>query len=719
MAKHTVDDLNRIYDEGENCDEELFAEMRSNLLLVSGNHYSKKSNSFFNRVRNTQKISETQKLRLTKNHIHKITRYYINSILGKSPGVCVEPQNELELQDKKSAELNQAVWDDAKSRYKLKEVFRDLAHNFVEIGEMCSFMYYDPNGGDIKGFEALVDEQGQPILDEQGQAQQDEEKPVFSGTFIFKNVPGFNLMRSPGAKNMRDSEHHVIREMVPTKELEVAYAGEPDKLKVIGDGDKEEFIVFDTNKQGYSSGNEQTLVRYHFFKKCKSYPKGYFYVSTSRGILEDGELPFGVYPLIWEGFDTYATNPRGYSIVKVARPYQAEINRASSQAATHQISVGDDKIIYQGGTKLAPGALLPGVRGITYQGMAPQILPGRSGDQFLPYIQNQIQEMYAACMIEEVNAESETGQLDAYALLYRSASQQQKFSQYTEKMESFQKQFLMTFLELAKHYYDDDMFIQAAGRSEGINLAEFRSTTPLSFQIKTEEQSEAIDSRLGKQISLNHVLQYVGAQLDQKQIGLILKEMPFLNNKSLFTHLTVDHDNAENDMLQLERGQMPWVSPYADNKVYVDDVTHRMKQSDFRMLQQPIQQMYEQYLSLHEGEISRKEQEKQRAMAGFIPTDGALITVQMQVPDSTSPSGTRQVRIPHGALQWLLQKLQDQGQSVGDFEKMNDGALAEMATRYFGGGPQAQLMAGAQGQSQNGAQGPPPPGAHPNLPASY
>lgn len=155
--------------------------------------------------------------------------------------------------------------------------------------------------------------------------------------------------------------------MVDVKELEAIYTDEGAK-KIIGEGDSDEFIVFDTNKKQYRSENRQSLVRYHFFRPCKQYPQGYYYISTERGILEDGEIPFGIYPIIWQGFDTYSTNPRGYSIIKIARPYQAEINRASSQAATHQITVGDDKIIYQGGTNLAPGALLPGVRGITYQG---------------------------------------------------------------------------------------------------------------------------------------------------------------------------------------------------------------------------------------------------------------------------------------------------------------------------------------------------------------
>lgn len=680
MAKKcNLADLNKLYDDASHCDEELFAEMRSNLLLVSGNHYSRKTQTFFNRIRNSQRVAETQKLRLTKNHIHKITRYYINSIDQKVPGVMIAPQNEMEMQDRKSAELNQAVKVDAENRYNLRDTFRELKHNFVEIGEMCVFMYWDPEGGELRGYEPKLGPNGEQLVGEDGQLIPDKEAGIFTGGFQFKVIPGFNLLRPASAKNMKKCDH-IIREMVEIEELKATYSGDQAKLKAIGEGDPEEFIVFDTNRSGYETDKTHVLVRYHFFRPSKVHPMGYFYVSTERGILEEGELPFGVYPIIWEGFDVYATNPRGYSIVKVARPYQAEINRAASQAATHQITVGDDKIIYQAGTKLQPGALLPGVRGLTFQGVPPQILPGRDGGQFLPYIESNINEMYSACMISEVMADStDNGQLDPYALLFRSASQQQKFAQYTSKVENFLREFWATFLKLAKHYYPDDMVIQAIGKSEAINLAEFRATEPLNYRIKIEEVSETIDTKLGKQIALNHVLQYVGNQLDPKQVGLIVKDMPFLGGNHRLKRLAVDYDNADNDILMMERGQAPFVSEYADNSVYIEAYTARMKQADFQMLSPNIQQIYAQMLQVHTEELKRKELAQQSIKDGMIPTGGALITCSMQAPDPSNPGSTRQVRLPYEALMYLIQRLEGQGKDLAVLEQVNQGVVAQMA----------------------------------------
>jgi len=677
---HTIEQLNECYRKANDADKEQFAKMRANILLEAGNHWNRKGSDerLFNQIRNSQNVPESQKLKLTKNHMQKISKTYKNSILEKMPGVTITPHNELEMQDKKSAEINEAVWKDMRERYNLHAHKRDSVANYVTIGEVCTFLYFDPNSGPTKGFEQLVDEQGMPQFDESGSPIPDPTRPVMSGGFVFKNIPAYNLLRAPGAKTMKGSPYLIIREMVAVKDLEGTYGQDPAKLSYIKASGDEQFYVFDSNKKNYEEAKDEILVRYHFYRPCKQYPNGYFYICVKGGILESGEIPFGLFPLVWQGFDMHADNPRASSILEVAKPYQAEINRASSQMAMHQITVGDDKILYQGGTKLESGALLPGVRGIKYQGVAPITLPGRDGSQFLPYIDSQIQEMYSACMLEEMIADKPVGVQDPYALLFQSASQQKAFKDYVDKIEEWEKELCLLALEMAKKYYDDDTFIKIVGKSEYVNIAEFRNTLPNSFTIKAEAQSEAIDTRLGKQIALNQILQYVGSQLQPKHIGLIMKEMPYLNNKSLFKYMTSDYDNVENDMLAIERGQTPDISPYADNQTYVDAFTNRMKQPDFSMLAQPIQQIYMEVLMQHEDEIKRKEAALQQAKDGFIPTGGALITCSMHVADPSKDSGTRQVRVPYEALMDLITKLEAQGSSLDALEQMNPGAVADM-----------------------------------------
>jgi hypothetical protein len=244
----------------------------------------------------------------------------------------------------------------------------------------------------------------------------------------------------------------------------------------------------------------------------------------------------------------------------------------------------------------------------------------------------------------------------------------------------------MTSLELAKKYYPDDEVIKAVGKTEAINIPEFKSTELLSNQIRIEELSQDISDLLGKQLSLNHLVQYAGAQMDPKQLALLAREMPYLKNTPVVKRLTIDYDNADNDMLQIERGQLPFVSPYVDNKVYADCISHRMKQADFQMLPQQVQSLYDQYLQIHEDEISRKMQAEQAAKDGFIPTDGSLVTLQgVVVPDPSSSSGTRQVRLPYASVMWLVKRIESQGVTVNDLENMNDGVVAEAMQRIGAG----------------------------------
>ena len=108
--------LNTLYSDAEQVDKEDFAEKRSNVLLAAGDHYSRRSPQGFSRVRAEGTASSTKKLRLVKNHVYRVVKTYANSIISKSPGVVPTPKNDTEMQDKKDAELNKAVWQDLKER---------------------------------------------------------------------------------------------------------------------------------------------------------------------------------------------------------------------------------------------------------------------------------------------------------------------------------------------------------------------------------------------------------------------------------------------------------------------------------------------------------------------------------------------------------------------------------------------------------------------------
>lgn len=678
MKKKDIGELNKIYEDAISADKDVYAEYRSNVLLIEGTHYSRRGLRDRPNMRDTRDLSyDSQKLRITKNHIHRAVRHYVANILSYAPDVTITPKDELSLQDKKSAELNLAVKQDIDYRYRGAERKRELCEDFCGVGECAEKIFWDHNAGELKGYEQATDEEGVPLFEEDGiSPKPDEDRPIFSGGFVFERIFAANLFRHAASKEMRTSECWGIRKMVETKLLKDIY---PEHADAISKTPDETYVVFDSSRTSYSTVANQTLVREFYYRPCHEYPQGYYYLATPTVILEEGPLPEGIFPIVWGGFDIYPTTPRGRGIVKVARPFQAEINRASSSMAMHQITIGDDKILYQNGTKLAPGALLPGVRGITFQGMAPQILPGRDGGQYQAYIDATIAEMDSVLMLEEINQEKMSN-MDPVALLFRSLKQKAKFGQYGEKFGQYLVDRWELILKIAKAYLPDDAVIAAVGKSETINISEFKNTKPLNHQIKIIEMEGTIESQMGKQMMFQHALQYLGSQLSPEQIGMLLKDMPFGNLKDATQEFTIDYDILTNDMLELERGGSPEPTPNVKPDYALKRLDLRMKQADFKLLNPQIQQNYAAFKQTYMDIQAQQAQALIDAKNEFIPANGALIACDMYVPDPEDPQkAAKRVRVPYQALDWLIKTLETQGMGQQVLEQMNQGTMADIA----------------------------------------
>lgn len=692
-----IADLNQIYNEAETADAELFAEQRSNVRLTAGDHYTNKNSRFWGRIRDSKQLNNETKLRLTKNHIQKITKTYVNNITSYAPGVGIAPQNENELQDQKAAELSHSIWQDLKGKEKLNKKIREWVQDYIVIGECFVKVFFDPSAGELKGYEAQVqtddagenvtDENGNvtPVLDEMGQMVPTE-KAVFTGGIKFERFHAFNALRHANAKSMDESSVVILRKMVDIKDLKAMWGSDPDKLKFIQESSKDTFNVFDGTTGKYSTTKGQCMVREFYFRKCADYPKGHYYITTEQGILDENELPFGIFPIHYVGFDEAATSPRARSIIKVLRPYQAEINRSASKIAEHQVTLGDDKLLIQSGTKLTHGGTLAGVRGIQYSGAPPGILAGRSGEQYMGYSLAAIKEMYEVSNVYE-DAEEIKAQMEPLTMLYRSIRNKKKFSLYGIKIEEFLVSICETALELARQYYPEDMLIPMVGKRELVNISEFKNSNKLCYMIKVDAQDDDIEQKLGKQMALNSIIQYVGKDLGKDSIGRILKAMPFANDDEAFSDLTIDYDNSVNDILALDRGQYPKTRRGEKIPYLLDRLVHRCKQSDFNFLPQPVQAAYDQKIQELEKMQADIQQKLQAAQAGYIPTSGFLVACDFYVSDVNKKGTTRRARIPYDALVWLIKKLDTQGTSLAELENIDIGTLSEIGQMAGPPGP--------------------------------
>jgi hypothetical protein len=674
-----IEELNRMYSDGESCDKDLYAEMRSNILLSSGEHYSKKNSKWLNRLRDSSEIQSDQKLRLTKNHTHRITRTYENNIMAQAPGVIPVPNNPKELKDQKSAELNKSVWEYAKTSQHLRMKTHSWCKDFIEIGECITKIYWDPMAGELKGYEQAVSSDGVPEVDETGQPASSG-KAVFTGDLVFERVLGFNLIRPAEAKTIVEAKWLCIRKMVGVKELKALLADDEEKQKKIVATQDETFFVFDGSKGNYSKSENEALIKEFYFRPCYDFPEGWFAIVTGNTIIADGPLPFGVFPLVYEGFDEIQTTPRHRSIIKQLRPYQYEINRAGSKIAEHQVTLGDDKVILNNGAKITSGPNLPGIRSMFVTGQEPTILPGRAGNQFFEYVASQIAEMYQVAGVVEDTEPVEGG--DAFANLYRSIRNKKKFAIYAEKFENFLVNVCRTYLELAKQYFDEETLIPKIGTSEYINIAEFKSQEKLCYQIKIEPMSEDPTTMMGRHLVMNQILQYAGAQLTPENIGNVIKQMPFANHEAAFSDLTLDADSATNLILSLDRNEEPFVSKNDDGEYMLKKLASRQKQADYRMLSPEIQARYDQVIQNYEDMGAQKMADLKKAQDEFLPASGASIKCDYYVTDPTQPNRSIRATVPAEALDWLIKRLAEQGSSQEQLAMQTTQVQSEIANKF-------------------------------------
>lgn len=729
----TLDDLEKLYTDAEQCDKRVFAEQRTNLQLVAGEHYVREGSRYWNRIRDNKQLTDEQRLKLTKNHIQRIIKIYCNAVTSASPGVAVEPKDAKSLQHQKSAELHYAVVQDWKQSLHFEEKIEEWVKNFFEIGEVACKLYWETDDGNIMGYEALEDANDEddflaPLLEDQedspddstfapdedvSEPQVDESKPVYSGKLCMETIYGYNLKRDPDVGSMHDSPYLIYTHMTSLSSMRARL--DDDAFKKLQQSTTYEYTIFDNNTGSYRNTKNQVLIKEIFFRPNPKIPKGYFYIYNSHQKLSEGKLPFGIFPIIYEACEQQTGNPRGHSIIRHVRPCQIELNRCASKVAEHQITIGDDKVFIPSTSKMVQGAMLPGIRVNTFSGQAPTVLPGRTGDQYLGYMTATIDEMYKLAELDEVVQDVDP-QTDIYSLLYRNLRYKKKFSHYSDKFERFLCRVVEVGLDLTKNCIPDEALVPAIGKNEYINIPELKNADKLCHQIKVQARADDIESQMGKQLTLNHFLQYAGSNISRQDIGMAMRISPFLNKEKMFEDFTLSYDNVTNDILALDRGQWRQPRRFDDHEYIVKKLSTRMNEEDYTMLPPQVQQMYDKKLQLHEQFIQQRAQELKAAEAGFIPSGGYLVAMDYYVTEpGGDPNKTRRVRVPSESVAWLLDKLDKQGSQMKDLTNLPPGAQHDVAGMMLQG-QGAPQRPGMPGPASSGLHAGPggnamPPGA--------
>ncbi len=272
---------------------------------------------------------------------------------------------------------------------------------------------------------------------------------------------------------------------------------------------------------------------------------------------------------------------------------------------------------------------------------------------------------------------------DPFGQLFKSIRDKKRFAIYGEKFERFLMEICELYLELARQYFTEDRLVPMIGKNEWVNIPEFKNTEPLAYQIKLEPRSDDIHTMMGKQLTMNQILQYAGSGLNKDDIGKIIKNMPFANVDESFSDLTMDYEIGTNMILSLDRGE-PYQPNFYDNHQYMlKRLLHRIRMPDFKLLDPRIQQYYQQVKMMYEQMEVRQQQMLLAAQNEFIPTGGAMVKVDYYVPKPGDPTKSERALLPAEAVDWLIKRMADQGSAQEQLKTMNKGGLQEMAQQLL------------------------------------
>ena len=635
------------------------------------------------------------RIRFVRNHLPRIGDIYCNEILREAPDVEVVPVTGGDVRAAPLAEMNREVYEHHKraTTPNYRQRIDDDVTDFVVTGEIATKLYWDDRVGCVR---------------EEG-------------------VPPFDLLRAPASRTVEESPWLIYRNIYTRGQMARIFgegvARATASAGMAGtDFETRPYVVFRTSDQEYAQV-EGTEVLEYYEKPSWRFPQGRYYFFTADRLLRQGSLPGGVFPIVVQRFFKTSRFPRGHGFVRNVYRLQLEINRAAGQDSTNMSHFGDDKFVTHSGSNLDAGDRLQGASHLKVSGFNDirtsfLYVEGKGMPKYVEYIQALVREMDYKCHIktqmEERKGPAKGGDLSV--VLYSQIKDKKLFVKYAQSFEDFMVTKGKAILSLYRHYLRPEDVIHSGNREKRVLVPDFKRTSDRDFLFAVVAGNESDESRLGKQLVVDNVLQYAGQRLNEANIGLLLRNTALGADRRLIDHFCVDYDSWTYDQVRLEKGMMPPISPVEDFAYKAKMCSERMRKADFLELNPVVQGVFNQYLQVCKDGIARQENDRLRLEKGVIPTDGPLVRTDARrsVPKQGGGYKTEPLAIPYAALIWLTQALEKQGATQDALSGLPAQVQADIMDQVSSASEQ---LAAPQAPPWAQAAGPPPQAAPPPMAA--
>lgn len=639
-------------------------------------------------------------LRYSKNHIPRLADVYANEIIREAPDIVAVPVTGGDVKADPLAEMNNEVYEHHKR--KCSENYRqktdDDVLDFVVVGEAACKLYWDDQRDCVRE----------------------------------ETIAPYDLGRAPGSRSVEESPWHIHRHVYTKRDLVRMYGKKKGEGLAAGDPSTDvnhfgesSYTVFQSSKYEYDN-LQGTMVLEYYERPTVRHPRGRYFFFTTSGIIEQGELPGGVYPIVVQRFMKTPRLARGHSFIRNIYRIQTEINRASGQDATNMAHFGDDKFVTNSNSDLQMGKVIKGATHLKVSGFQDikssfLFVEGKGQPKYVDYIQAQVNEMDYICHVRTQMEDKKGPQKggDLSVVLYTQIKDKKRFVKYAQAFEDYLVTKGRRVLSLYRHYLTPGDVIHSGNMDKRVLVPDFKATSDRDFMFAISPANESDETRLGKQIVVDKIMQYKGQDLDKADIGMILRASMLSNEKLLLSHFSPEYDSWVNNQVELEKGIMPQVSEVEDFAYKARMTTTRMSKPDFKELPLMVQDLYRRFLQVCEEGAAKAENERLRIEQGVIPTEGALLNTDLYrtVPNSSGTGQkTERVKLPHSALEWLVESLQKQGVTQQNLAGLPASVQGGIMDRVATAAEQVGTPGGGRvpdPDPSSGAPGAPPPSPPP------
>lgn len=720
--------LEDMRERGFRKDEPHFSEQRINSQLVSGLHFTHQNMELPSHVYIDDASGGTE-VEIAVNYLGKYSRIKQNKLVMHAPMVRVVSKSDDERVDRKASELAQRVWEDIVYRHEFRRLIKLWAYDYVVLGECIARISWDRDRGTLEGVVNKSKDSAGMGYDEGfrlhgtdggvvGGTYPSDMEPVsnvvgvFSGDLSIERVEPWNLIRPEECKDIKDAEWLCIDRYMHINTVRNWFNNDPDKrAKIFAGGDDayNSHYMYDLSN-GFHQVNRHVRVSELYYRPCSDFPRGYYVYFTNNCILFEGELPLGEFPIVYRGQLSSVGNCRHHSIIRDAKPVQAEINRCVGKAIQHSLTLGDDKIFMPQGSKISDKIQEPGSRVLLYASQLqqqPVVIEGRTGIQHMDHAERFVS------LLKDIFDERDPGDQsgggrglgqDPMAMLFASYQEQERNSFYGSEFEQFLVKTCEGILKFARSFYTDRQLLSALGDNEYAAVEDFRGHA-LRDTVEVAPISDSANSVFGKQRAFELALQYASSQLPPKDIGLILQGMPLGNKDVAFQSLNLDHQIADGLLRNLDNGRDVPIDPLGEDLQFmVKTLTTQIKLPGFKQKSWEVRELYKKKLYEYQQIMAEQQSREMELNMKSIPTDGPLVKISgLHVENPAGGSKTTvPARLPLRSLYWLMDRLKQRGisqEQLMGLDMASREQVLRMASQMASGGGTQQLPPAMEGGS--------------------